>query len=71
MTLNLNGKRFISASNQHGLANQDTLFYYYQTDDLIHGEYRGGAIREGRFLGKVLDSAHKSGRRAIIWAFDW
>lgn len=39
--------------NKDGLANAQTVFYYSQSGDVISGEYRGGLVLEGRFVGKM------------------
>ena len=51
---NLNNKRFVVVDNENGLSSQKTVFLYYQIDDVITGDYRGGEILEGRFLGKYI-----------------
>ena len=52
MKFSLNNKQFITVENEHGLASSETIFWYFQSGEVITGEYRGGEIVEGRFVGK-------------------
>lgn len=42
--INLNDKRFIAIENSKGLSSNETVFHYKQTDKVITGNYKGGAI---------------------------
>lgn len=52
MKCSLNNKQFVTIGNEHGLSSSATLFYYSQSGEIITGEYRGGEIVEGRFVGR-------------------
>lgn len=52
MKYNLNNKQFVTTGNEHGLSSSDTVFHYSQSGEIITGEYRGGEIVEGRFVGR-------------------
>lgn len=52
MKYDLNNKQFITTGNEHGLSGVGTVFHYFQSGEVISGEYRGGEIVEGRFVGK-------------------
>jgi len=55
--INLDGKVFIAVSNSsNGEVGEDTLFYYYQNDNIISAEYSGGDIIKGNLIGKQLPS---------------
>ena len=51
----LNGCRFVTHGNDHGLAGPDTVFQYHQDGATLSGEYRGGNVVEGRFVGHYVD----------------
>lgn len=53
MAFNLNNKRFITSGNPSGLSTNETVFHYFQSGETITGKYRGGAIKEGLFVGKM------------------
>ena len=55
MPFNLNNKRFIPSQNDHGLSTSETVFYYFQSGEVITGQYRGGEIVEGNFVGKFVN----------------
>lgn len=50
MVIDLNGKRF------KALANSETVFNYYQDEQIIWANYSGGEIVKGSLIGKVIDS---------------
>lgn len=56
MKYNLNNKQFITVGNEHGLSSAETVFRYFQSDGVITGEYQGGEIIEGHFVGKFTSS---------------
>ena len=53
--INLNDKKFITTENNKGLSSSETVFHYKQTDMIITGSYKGGAIVEGSIVGKQTD----------------
>ncbi len=54
MNFNLDGRIFRSVSNsENGEVSGDTIFYYYQVDDIVTGEYSGGEIKRGQILAKM------------------
>lgn len=62
MQYDLNNKRFRSLSNDaHGDVGDETLFHYYQEDDLVWASYSGGTIRQGNIIGRW----QKSGKLEI------
>jgi hypothetical protein len=66
MKIDLRKRRFIGTANyDSGDANQDTVFNYDQTDDLVHGTYEGGRIRLGQIVGRLL----ADGRIDFIWQY--
>jgi hypothetical protein len=52
MKYNLNNKQFVTTDNEYGLSSSDTVFHYFQSGKIITGDYRGGEIAEGRFVGR-------------------
>lgn len=52
---NLDGCRFVTCGNDHGLAGPDTVFLYHQQGVGLSGEYHGGEVAEGRFVGHYVD----------------
>jgi hypothetical protein len=56
--INYDDRRFASVSNTaSGEVSSETVFHYHQTNDLVWAEYRGGEIRFGSLIAKVLDDA--------------
>lgn len=52
--MNYDGKIFKAVANSlHGDVTADTVFYYYQEDNILTGEYHGGKIRKGQLIGTV------------------
>lgn len=51
---NLDKKQFVVVDNEHGLSSQDTIFRYYQDGEIVTGDYSGGEIEQGRFVGKYV-----------------
>src|SRR5688572_7300747 len=52
MRYNLNDRRFITTGNEQGLSSTQTVFHYYQQEDIITANYKGGQIREGKIVGR-------------------
>jgi hypothetical protein len=52
--LNIDNKKFITIGNQSGLSTEETIFYYYENNDVVTGCYKGGAIIEGQIVGRKL-----------------
>ncbi|MDO4429979.1 MAG: n-acetylglutamate synthase [Lonepinella koalarum] len=53
--MNLHHRTFISVNNsENGEVNSNTLFYYYQQDNIIWAEYVGGEIVKGFLIGKFI-----------------
>lgn len=50
--LNLHNKKFVTINNHEGLSSDETIFHYYEENDIITGQYKGGAILEGFVVGK-------------------
>ncbi len=54
--INLNHKKFVLLSNsEKGTVNTDTIFEYQQYDNLIIANYKGGFIKYGKIIGKLLE----------------
>ncbi len=52
--VNYNNKVFKSVSNtNNGEVSSETIFRYYQEDDIVWGTYKGGSIRFGNLIAKV------------------
>ncbi|CRM78230.1 hypothetical protein [Pseudomonas sp. 37 R 15] len=49
----LHNRRFVVASNAHGLSGNGTVFHYLVEDDAISSTYLGGRIRLGTQVGRV------------------
>ena len=43
-------------TGRNGSPSADTVFYYHQSHDVITGEYRGGEVKEGSFVGRMISS---------------
>lgn len=52
--MNLNDKVFKTKENKEGLSSSETIFYYFQNDKVITGNYSGGKVEKGFLLGKQL-----------------
>lgn len=52
MKYNLNNKQFVTTGNEHGRSSSETVFHYSQSGEIITGQYGGGEIVEGRFVGR-------------------
>lgn len=44
----------MATRNDHGLADPDAVFQYHQHGVEVDGEYRGGGVLEGRFVGHYV-----------------
>ncbi len=52
--MNYNGKIFISQNNtENGEVDQETIFHYFQENDLFWAEYSGGVVLKGHMIGTV------------------
>lgn len=57
MKLNFDNRKFQSLANtENGEVNSDTIFEYYQQDDMIWADYSGGQVVKGHLIGKMLES---------------
>ena len=55
--INLNKRIFKAISNSDsGEVSEDTLFHYYQNENIISAEYSGGQIIKGNLIGKQLNN---------------
>lgn len=50
--MNLDNKRFVTVSNEHGTSSSETIFHYRQKGRVITGSYQGGLIAQGQIIGK-------------------
>jgi len=52
---NFKNKKFKIVKNEgiNAEVNSDTIFYFYQNDSLLYGEYRGGKIKYGEIFGII------------------
>ena len=54
--INFEGKTFLLVQNSNeGSSTIDTIFEYEQDGDLITAEYKGGSIKFGNIIGKVIN----------------
>ena len=54
LTINYNNKKFIPLKNsKNGEVNSETIFSYYQDNNIIWGDYSGGDIVKGTIVGTV------------------
>jgi hypothetical protein len=53
LQIDINGKRFVTTGNEHGVSGAETIFEYATDGDRITGRYRGGRIADGHLVGKV------------------
>lgn len=55
--MNYNGKIFMSQSNtENGEVDAETIFHYFQENDLFWAEYSGGNILKGHMIGTVAEN---------------
>jgi len=53
----LNKKVFRALENsKNGEVDNDTIFYYFQKDNIIWADYNGGEIIKGQLIGKQLNN---------------
>ncbi len=56
-TINYNGKIFIPQNNtENGEADEETIFYYFQENNLFWAEYSGGDVLKGHMIGTVAEN---------------
>ena len=52
LCINYNGKTFTSSANSaNGEVSGDTIFHYYQSEQIVWAEYAGGDIKKGYLIG--------------------
>ena len=52
--INYNGKIFTPQSNaENGEVDEETIFHYFQENDLFWAEYSGGDVLKGHMIGTV------------------
>lgn len=54
LELKIHNKQFITTGNESGLSSEETIFYYFEKDNIVSGSYKGGAIVEGQIVGKRI-----------------
>lgn len=55
--INYNGRIFRSVNNSaNGEVDDQTVFHYFQSADIVWATYQGGAIRRGTLIAKVDDA---------------
>lgn len=55
MKIDYHNRVFKATENsENGEVSDQTLFHYFQKDQVLRGKYDGGNILEGQLLGKVL-----------------
>ena len=53
--INLNGKTFKAVSNsENGEVSEQTVFKYFQKENIIGANYNGGEIIQGHLLGQLI-----------------
>ena len=58
-TIDYNCRKFRSVNNSpNGEVDEETVFEYFQQDEIVWGTYRGGAIRWGTLIAKVDGKGH-------------
>ncbi len=54
--INYDGRNFRSVTNSaNGEVNADTIFHYFQQENIVWGTYEGGPIQWGTLIAKVDD----------------
>lgn len=57
MTINLHNKKFKADFNSEtGEVTAQTIFSYYQEENIIWANYSGGQITKGSLIGKVIEN---------------
>ncbi|MBC2171204.1 n-acetylglutamate synthase [Listeria booriae] len=52
--VNYHGKKFkVVENSDNGEVSENTIFHYFQDDDIISGTYSGGEIENGTLIGVV------------------
>ncbi len=55
--MNYNGRIFIPQSNtENGEVGEETIFHYFQENDLFWAEYSGGDVLKGHMIGTVAEN---------------
>lgn len=55
--MNYNGRIFIPQSNtENGEVDEETIFHYFQENDLFWAEYSGGDVLKGHMIGTVAEN---------------
>lgn len=55
MQYNVHNKRFRSLSNSSsGDVSEETIFHYFQQEDVVWATYQGGTIRQGTLIARWL-----------------
>ena len=55
--INYDGKIFIPQSNtENGEVDEETIFHYFQENDLFWAEYSGGDVLKGHMIGTVAEN---------------
>lgn len=58
MNVKLHNKKFKALSNSsNGEVSDDTVFHYYQENEVLWAEYSGGGILKGFLIGKVAGNS--------------
>ena len=53
LAIGIDGKRFVTAGNPHGVSGADTVFEYRTDGRRITGSYVGGRVADGHLVGTV------------------
>ncbi len=57
MTIDLHNKKFKTEFNsENGEVNTQTIFSYYQEENIVWDTYFGGQIIKGSLVGKIVDN---------------
>jgi hypothetical protein len=54
LDLSINNKQFLTTGNESGLSSKETVFNYFENNNVITGTYKGGAITTGQIVGRRL-----------------
>ena len=53
LAISIDGKRFVTAGNPHGVSGADTVFEYHTHGRRITGTYAGGRVTDGHLVGTI------------------
>jgi len=53
LDVGIDGKRFVTTGNEHGLSTAETVFAYRTDGAAITGSYGGGDVADGQIVGRV------------------